>query len=333
MHILLTGGSGFIGQRLAHRLKARADSVTALVRRTSARQELERAGVRFAIGDLMTGEGLPEALEGVDCVIHLAGVTKARAPEDYFRGNAEGTRRLVEAMARQPKPPRLVHVSSLAAAGPSAVGRPRREHEAPAPVSHYGKSKLGAEQAVREFAHRIPSVIVRPPLVYGPGDKEFIPSLLPMARFGLYLKSGFGTKEYSAIHVDDLCEALIAAAEKGRTLSLDDPGAGVYHVSDGHAHTWQDVCTTLSKAMGKLPLAVLPVPDVVSYAAGVAGQLQALVRGTVPMVSLDKAKEMRCEAWTCAIDRAREELGFSPAFTLEQGLKHTVEWYRREGQL
>jgi len=333
MKILLTGGSGFIGQRLAQKLETRGDEVTALVRRSSSRKELERAKVRFAVGDLTTGEGLPQALEGVDAVIHLAGVTKAKEPEDYFRGNAEGTRRLVEAMARQDKPPRLVHVSSLAAAGPSAVGRPRREHETPAPVSHYGKSKLGAEEAVREFAHKVPAVIVRPPMVYGPGDKEFIPSLLPMARFGLYLKSGFGTKEYSCIHVDDLNEALVAALTKGRTLTADDPAAGVYQVSDGRAHSWEDVCTTLSRALGRLPLAVLPVPNVVSYAAGFAGQLQAAVRGTIPMVSLDKAKEMRQEAWTCAIDRAVQELAFQPRFALEDGFKHTIEWYRQEGRI
>jgi len=333
MHILLTGGSGFIGQRLAHKLKELGHQVTALVRRTSVRKELERAGARFAVGDLTTGEGLPQALEGVDAVIHLAGVTKARQPEEYFRGNAEGTRRLVEAMARRENPPRLVHVSSLAAAGPSAVGRPRREDESPAPVSNYGKSKLGAEEAVREYADRIPALIVRPPLVYGPGDKEFIPSLFPMARLGLYLKSGFGTKEYSAIHVDDLCDALISATQKGRTLSPTDPSAGVYQVSDGALHSWEHVCTALSKAMGKAPLAVLPVPQVMSYAAGLASQVQAAVRGTVPMVSLDKAREMREEAWTCAIERARSELEFAPKFPLEQGLQQTVAWYRQEGQL
>jgi len=333
MNILLTGGSGFIGQRLAQKLKTLGHPVTALVRRTSVRTELERSGVRFAVGDLITGEGLPQAIEDTDCVIHLAGVTKARQPEEYFRGNAQGTRRLLEALARRETPPRLIHVSSLAAAGPSAVGRPRREDELPAPVSHYGKSKLGAEEAVREYAHRIPTLIVRPPLVYGPGDKEFIPALLPMARLGIYLKSGFGMKEYSAIHVDDLCDALITAMHKGRTLSPSDPSVGVYQVSDGALHSWEDVCNTLSRALGKSSLAVLPVPNVVGYAAGLAGQMQAAWRGTVPMVSLDKAREMRAEAWTCAIDKARDELEFSPKFPLELGLQQTVAWYRQEGQL
>jgi nucleoside-diphosphate-sugar epimerase len=169
LHILLTGSTGFIGQRLARRIVERGDTLTALVLRTSKRGILEQLGARFAVGDLLTGEGLAEAVKGADCVLHLAGVTKARDSEGYFQGNAEGTRRLVKAMAELSTPPRLVYCSSLAAAGPSVPGRPRREEEAPAPVSMYGRSKLGGEQAVREFAHRVPSIILRPPIVYGPG--------------------------------------------------------------------------------------------------------------------------------------------------------------------
>ena len=130
-------------------------------------------------------------------------------------------------MAELPSPPRLVFCSSLAAAGPSVPGRPRREEETPAPVSLYGRSKLGGEQAVREFADRVPSVILRPPIVYGPGDQEFLPSMLPMARMGVMLKSGFGPKHYSLIHVDDLCTALLAATDLRDISTLpghDDKG-------------------------------------------------------------------------------------------------------------
>lgn len=330
-HYLVTGGSGFVGQHLVRRLVARGDRITALVRRTSQRAELERAGARLVVGDIATGEGLREALEGIDCVLHLAGVTKARAADEYHRGNAGGTRRLAEAMAALPTPPRLVYCSSLAAAGPSAVGQPRREEEPPSPVSLYGRSKLGGEQAVRALADRVPSVIVRPPIVYGPADKEFLPSILPMARLGVALKSGFGEKRYSLVHVEDLCDGLLLAARAGRTLSAGEPAAGVYHLSDGGEHAWGDICAALARALGKRGARVIPVPEVVSYAAVLGAWVHGAVRGTVPILSLDKAREMRCEAWICSTERARAELGFQPAYGLDAGFAHAVAWYRERG--
>ncbi|MDC0707524.1 NAD-dependent epimerase/dehydratase family protein [Stigmatella sp. ncwal1] len=324
MHFLLTGGTGFIGQRLARRIIERGDTLTVLVRSTSKRGPLEALGVRFAEGDLLTGQGLTEAVAGVDCVLHLAGVTKARNEEGYFQGNAEGTRRLAQALAALPKPPRFIFCSSLAAAGPSVPGQPRREEETPAPVSRYGRSKLGGENAVREFSDRVPSVIVRPPIVYGPGDQEFLPALLPMARLGLVLKSGFGPKHYSLIHVDDLCTVLLAAADRGQTLRKDAPEAGVYMVSDGSEYRWEDFCVTLAEALGRSPPTVLPVPEAISYVVGLGSELAARVRGTIPMLSRDKVREMRCAAWTCSTERATKELGFTPLIPLAQGLQSAL---------
>ncbi|AEI67270.1 NAD-dependent epimerase/dehydratase family protein [Corallococcus macrosporus] len=324
MRFLLTGGTGFIGQRLARRIVERGDTLTLMVRGSSRRGPLEGLGARFVVADLTTGAGMADAVRDVDCVLHLAGVTKSREPEGYFEGNARGTRRLVEAMAALPHPPRLVYCSSLAAAGPSTPERPRREEDPPAPVSLYGRSKLGGEEAVREFADRVPSVIVRPPIVYGPGDVEFLPSLLPMAKLGLALKSGFGPKRYSLIHVDDLCTALLAAADRGATVSREDPARGVYGVSDGVEHSWEDVCAAMAGALGKGRPAVLPVPQTVSYVVGLGSEAVARLRGTVPILNRDKVREMRCAAWTCSTERASRELGFLPTIPLDQGLAGTL---------
>lgn len=333
MNVLLTGGSGFVGQNLARRLIARGDQVTALVRRSSQRQALEGLGARLAFGDLTTGEGLAEAVEGQELVLHLAGITRARTHEEYHRANADGTRRLMEAVARKDKPARFVYCSSLSAAGPSTAGKPLREADEPAPLSIYGRSKLGGELAVRAYADRVPSVIVRPPIVYGPADRDFLPALLPMAKRGLVLKSGFGPKHYSLVHVDDLCEAILLAAEKGQTISSRDPGAGVYHVSDGREYTWEEVCDALMRALGRPRARVVSVPDALSWVAGFGSELGARVRGTVPMLNLDKARELRAEAWTCAIDRARNEIAFTPAYSLDHGFQNTIAWYRQEGLL
>ena len=275
MRFLLTGASGFVGQNLARLLVSRGHSVTALVRRTSSRAGLQDLQLSYVEGDLSTGAGLQKATEGVDCILHVAGLTKARSQEEYHLANAEGTRKLAAAAAAQPNPPRFVYCSSLAAAGPSRAGHPKTEDDAEAPISSYGRSKLAGELALRAFSDRLPCVVVRPPIVYGPADREFLPSLFSMAKVGVILKSGFGPKHYSLIHVDDLCEALYAAALRGNTLDALDTRRGVYFVSDDVEYTWEQVCITLSEAMGKGRPRVLPVPDAISYAAGLGGELQA----------------------------------------------------------
>jgi len=331
MKFLLTGGSGFIGGNLARMAMKKGHRVRALLRRTSVRTGLEQLGAELATGDLFTGEGVEEALEGIDCVLHLAGATKARNTAELYRCNTDTTRVLIAAAATSAKPPRFIYCSSLAAAGPTTVGKPRSESLAPTPVSDYGRSKLAAEMVIRKYADRVPSVIIRPPIVYGPYDREFLPALLPMARLGLVLKTGFGPKHYSLVHVDDLCQGILAAAERGKTLSAEDPSQGVYFLCDGEEYSWEDFCKSLAKALGKGPPRIISVPEVVSYAAVLGARAQAAVRGTVAMISMDKVRELRCEAWTCSSDQAVKEIEYRPTVPLDNGLRQTIDWYRKEG--
>ena len=331
MRVLLTGGSGFVGGQLANALVARGDEVVALVRRSSKVDALRKLGVRIAVASLETGDGVQEAAEGVDVVQHVAGITKARTEEDYLRGNAETTRMLASVLARQKRPPRLVLCSSLAAAGPARIGKPRTEDEQPAPVSMYGRSKLAAEQAAREFADKVPTVIVRPPFVYGPGDLTNLPPLIAMGKTGVYLKAGLGPKHFSFVHVDDLNQALIAAAERGKTLSGDDPTQGVYFASDPTPYSWEDFCNALSRALGRGRPKVVSVPEIVGWATGAGAELGSRLLGKISIMNRDKAKEMAQEAWTCSPARATQEIGFRAEYLLDPGLENTVAWYRTQG--
>ncbi|WP_202919278.1 NAD-dependent epimerase/dehydratase family protein [Saccharothrix deserti] len=316
---LVTGATGFIGRHLVRHLVRRGYQVTAFVRPTSRRGGL--TGVRFAEGDLVTGEGLRAALRDVDCVFHLAGVIKARTPADYYRGNRLATRTLACALAAVQDPPRLVHCSSLSAAGPATPDRPRTEDQPCTPVSHYGHSKLRAEREVTAVSHLVPVTIVRPPIVYGPGDREFLGTLAPMARLGVMPKSGRGSKSYSLIHVDDLCVALITAATGP---------CSVYYVSDGVEHRWEDICTAFATALGVARPVVVPVPGAALQLAATAAELLGRVTGTVPILNRDKAREARYAAWTCSADRIERVLGFRAAIPLDVGLAHAAA--RMSGQ-
>jgi nucleoside-diphosphate-sugar epimerase len=303
MRYLVTGATGFIGRRLLHHLAEGGHEITALVR-----DGRRVPGARAAHGDLATGAGLLTAVQDADRVIHLAGVTRTADPRAYAEINTEGTRRLRAAIAAQPEPPRLVYCSSLAASGP---GRQRREDDPPAPVSAYGRSKLGGELALREDGdageNRVQAVIVRPPIVYGPGDPTFLPALVAAVRTGVLLAVGRpGPRHYSLIHVDDLCRALLTAGEAGA------PG-GIYHVSDGAEHLWDDIGAAVATALERRAPRVLHIPGRVAMAA-------ARTVGRTSVLNSDKVAEALHPAWTCAPGR----LPFTPEITLADGLRTTL---------
>ncbi|MEU5703905.1 NAD-dependent epimerase/dehydratase family protein [Streptomyces aurantiacus] len=299
MRYLVTGATGFIGTHLVARLTANGHHVTALVRNA---RHVPRA--RTVRGDLATGAGLAAAVEDTDHVIHLAGLTKTRTPQHYAEVNTEGTRRLCAAIAALPRPPRLIYCSSLAAAGP---GRLRHEDDPPHPVSAYGRSKLGGEHVLRAAADRVPGLIVRPPIVYGPGDREFLPRLLTAVRTGLLpAVGGRGPRHYSLIHVDDLCRALLLAADSGT------PGA-TYHVSDGTEHLWQDIGAAVAAVIGRPPPRLVHIPAPLAMAT-------ARTLGRSSTLNQDKITELGHPDWTCAPGR----LPFTPHILLREGLKSAV---------
>src|SRR3954470_2428325 len=143
MKILLTGGSGFLGSYVAEQFTAAGHTVRALVRPRSDKRLLEKLPrVELAPGAVEDRASLGPAVAGVDAVVHVAGIVKARKPADFFEVNAQGTRNLVEAALAQGGLKRFVYVSSLAAVGPSPDGKPVHEDAEPRPVTQYGRSKL-----------------------------------------------------------------------------------------------------------------------------------------------------------------------------------------------
>jgi nucleoside-diphosphate-sugar epimerase len=323
--ILVTGGTGFIGTHLLEMLAAKGESVRGIVRtrmprRTAVPRSLP-AGVETVYGDLASGDGLADALRGADVVIHLAGVTKALRPEDYYRGNVHATGQLVRAMAGRGL--RLVHVSSLAAIGPATPGAPVSEDAEPHPLTHYGKSKLAAERVVRDLAPD--AVIVRPPVVYGPRDTDVFRLLKSISK-GLVLEMAGGERWFSAIYVKDLVEGLLAAARAPRAAGR------TYFLAHAQPVSWRQLGASAARIMARRPR-VVTVPFAVAHAVGAGAELRARLFGKPGIVSREKIAEARCMAWTCDTTRAEEELGFVAPTSLDQGLEQTLAWYKEAGWL
>jgi nucleoside-diphosphate-sugar epimerase len=318
--ILVTGGTGFIGRHLLERLRRDHVPVRCLVRRKTGASGLPE-GVEIARADLDGGEGVAEALEGIEAVIHLAGVTAALRAEEYHAGNVRASGTLARAMAGRGI--RLVHVSSLAAIGPAVDGTPVPEDADPHPLTTYGRTKLEGERIVRETV--ADAVVVRPPVVYGPRDTGVLQILKPIAH-GVALEIAGGERWISAIYVKDLVEGLVAAAR------LPQAAGRSYFLAHPKPVSWSELEQTAAGIM-KRRLRVIRVPRVLARMVGGCAEAWSRATGKPSILSREKVAEAECRYWTCDTRRAAAELGFHAETALRAGLQETLAWYREAGWL
>jgi nucleoside-diphosphate-sugar epimerase len=321
--VLVTGATGFIGSHLVERLLAEGASVRCLLRSVSPRggaaRHLPPPGAKGILGDLITGAGLDAALEGVDIVFHLAGVTKALHASDYYEGNVRATENLLRAMSTRAA--RLIHVSSLAAMGPSPDGTPLLEDATPHPLTHYGKSKLEAEQAVRGSSLAGRSTVIRPPVVYGPRDVD-VYQVFKAAASGALVRIGRPESYFSFIYIADLVDGLILAAERqqaaGKAYFLANPGPV----------SWTEFSATAALTMVK-KIRTFTLPVWAACLAGCLADLLSHMTGCPGILSRDKILDVRQRYWVCDATRAAADLDFHTQTSLREGVAATLEWYRK----
>lgn len=329
---LITGATGFVGSNLAQRLCAEGWSVRCLVRASSRTEGLAALNVEFAPGSLEDPASLEAATRGVDFVFHVAGRVAAHRPEQFVRDNVEGTRAVARACAEQSAPPVLVYVSSLAAGGPGTFGHPRAEGDVEKPVSAYGRSKLAAERAAAERASVVPLSIVRPPMVFGQGDRATLALFRSMKFLPIHPVPGLRRFPLSLIHVTDLCNALVRVATRGERVPAGGNGAaaagvGRYYVEADRAVTYGELGQLAARAAG-WAVAVLPAPRPIFYLAGAVGEVIGRVRGRPAILNLDKIRESMAPGWVCSDEKIRKTLDYQPGATLEERFAETVAWYR-----
>ncbi len=326
MNVLITGATGFIGSHLTESLYAKGYTLRCLVRKSSSLQWLNHLPIEYVYGDLFDENALRDAVTNIDYIYHVAGVTKAKTKEEYFKGNHLATKKILETVLRyNPGLKRFIHVSSQTAVGPSLHGKAVNEQSHFQPLTTYGKSKMEAEKECLRFMDKFPITITRPPAVYGPRDKDVFEFFNTMNK-GLQPMIGFKPKYVSLIHVKSLVEGIILAGEHPNGIGQ------TYFISSERYYDWKEIGEITAPIIGKSALR-LKIPEWGVYIVGLFAELFSLFSSKPALLNLEKVKDIVQDAWTCDITKAKTELGYHESIDLQTGIKETVKWYRDKGWL
>lgn len=318
MRVLVTGATGFLGLHLCRALTARGHIVRAFARPTSRTGEIEALGVEVVRGALSDPEALRPAME-TDAVVHAAGGGIVREVADFYRGNTDTTRALIEAAPSTLR--RFVLVSSLAAHGPSPGPTPHADGAPDAPVSHYGRSKRAAEALA--LASPLPVTCLRPPALYGPGEHRMVGLFRAAERGVVPMVHPRGTM--SMLHGADCAEVI------ARALETEHP-RGAYFVAEPAPYPRAEVARLIGAAVGQR-VRVLPVPSLAMKALGAAAELAGRLRDRPVMLSRDKAADATQPHQSCDPRRAMQTFDWAPAHDFERGAREAYADYRRRGWL
>jgi nucleoside-diphosphate-sugar epimerase len=309
--VLVTGAGGFVGHPLCRELLHRGYQVRAATR---SHNQSFAAGETVAIGDIDGGTKWADALRDVEIVIHLAArvhVMKDKAADplaEFLKVNLYGTSNLAR-QAADAGVKRLVYVSSVKVNGETTEAQPFTETDEPDPHDPYAVSKQQAEQAIQNIARDtgLEVVIVRPPLVYGPGVKGNFLSLLAAVDKGVPLPLAGVHNERSLLYVGNLVDALIACARHPAAAGQ------IYLLSDGEVNSTAKLVGKIARALGRSNRSFYFPPGLLRAAANLLGRGAQVDRLLGSLRVSDK--------------KIRGELGWAPPYSMEQGLRATADWY------
>ena len=299
--VAITGATGFIGNALLRHLVEQGFKVRALYRPASTPRPDQAASVQWQPGDLDDIESLRVLVAGVDAIVHCAGAVRGTSLQQFEKTNTAGVTHLLEAAVEQ-KVPRFLLMSSLAAREPS--------------LSAYASSKRSGEVALGRYRDRISCDILRPPAVYGPGDREMLP-LLQLIKRGVVPILGGKDSRFSLLHVDDLVAAVSSLLRSGPA-----PECRCFELHDGHpdGYTWRQIVTIATHLNGKKPRC-LAIPRSLLQIIAKANSGLARLIGYRPMLTPGKVREFFHPDWVCDNTAISEATDWRPQVSFSEGMQ------------
>ena len=317
---LVTGAGGRLGQYLVKALIEKGDRVRALHR--PGKPQLYPAGVEVFEGSLADRKALQSAVDGVDYVYHLAALVNHSAPiEALLDANYRGTANLLEACkAKAYRLKRFIYISSISVYGKEIEELPANERTEPNPTDNYGKSKLMAEQVVMQYSGRMPTVILRPAVVYGRGFNEAYLQVLGALESGKMPIIDGGRNVIPFVHVLDVVQAMLLAVDEEKAVG------NAYVISGGENLTQKQIFEIACRKLGVPPPRNGTSRWMLNLKLGLANFVAKFV-GNKPAVTGEYLDVIATDR-SFDISKARKELGYSPKIRLEEGIGEMVEYYR-----
>lgn len=328
MNVLVTGGTGYIGEHFIPRLLENGCYIRLLVRNLEKAKKLFGEKCEYVKGDVTSRESLCGCCENIDIVFHMVAKTGNQLPSeknfaDFRKVNVEGTENIINECKRAGIK-RFVYVSSTAAMG-IVKEKVISEKSQCSPYLPYQITKYEAEQLVlREYRnHGFPGIIIRPTKVYGVGEHEY--SYLTLARIcdkKIFLKIGKGMNYTSNIYITDFVDGLLNLISRGRE-------GEIYILTSDGSISFEDTGKIIARTIGK-SIKMFSVPEKLMIWAAAVEEYIFYMFHKKPIVT-KKNIEATATNRIYDISKAKKELDFSPQVSLEDGIERTVQWYMREG--
>jgi dihydroflavonol-4-reductase len=324
--VVITGANGFVGSHLVEYLLSKGYEVHCILRKSSSTKWIKDLPIFIHTCGLNNVELLRPILTDAHYIYHIAGVVKEKNWAGYEYGNVSITKNILEATLGSNTIKRIVVTASLACSAPAELGHPVSEDTPSNPLTYYGKSKLLQEQLTLGYADRLPVTVIRPPVVFGEREIELY-EFYKAIKMHLFPSIGLDEKYLSLVYIADLVRGMHLAATSEKAL-----GQQYFIGGDQEEYSWKEIARLTGQNLNSKYIR-LKIPHFLVHIIMHISEFFSKIFGYTTMLNVQKANEMVQTSWSCSSAKANRDFGYKAEYTLEQGLRRTIGWCKKEGWL